>query len=192
MRKSNWIVYIVVLVVSAFLLWLWYWLGFDHVDAPLDLVLSIIWWIGVALAAYAIYRVEKKRRMRRRTCFLRTGLLYNTEAGTRGLASADADTAVDAMHDVIDNLEYDFAIQDRPEDSEGNLIEFSYVVRSEKFDIERREDEENDTPEEIDWRGEVAIVARPDDDPIPFENIDDLRAIMRNLFAATAVSMTSA
>ena len=191
MRKSNWIVYIVVLVVSAFLLWLWYWLGFDHVDAPLDLVLSIIWWIGVAIASYAIYRVEQKRRMRRRTCFLRTGLLYNCEIGTRGLASADADTAVDAIHDVIDSLEYDFSIQDRPEDSEGNLIPFMYVVRSKKFDIERREDEETNTPEEIDWRGEVAIVARPDDDPIPFDNVDELRRIMRKLVSAPMFSTAS-
>ena len=42
MKKSNVLITAVIVVVSAFLLWLWYNLGFNHVDSPLDLVLSVV------------------------------------------------------------------------------------------------------------------------------------------------------
>ena len=81
MKKSNWIITAIAVVVSAFLLCLWYYLGFNKVDDPYDLVLSIIWWIVIALAVFLIFRVEKKRREAIRTIYVSPGKLFNSEAG---------------------------------------------------------------------------------------------------------------
>ena len=45
MKKSNVIVFVLLALASAFFLWLWYFLGLNRVDEPLDLVLSIVWWL---------------------------------------------------------------------------------------------------------------------------------------------------
>lgn len=49
MKKSNVIVLAVAALVAAFLLFLWYYLGFNHIDSPFDLVLTVVWWLGIAL-----------------------------------------------------------------------------------------------------------------------------------------------
>lgn len=171
MKKSNWVAFIVAIIISAFLLWLWFFLGFNHVDAPLDLVLSIIWWIIVAIACFAIYRVEKKRQERARTCYVADRYIYNAEVGSSTAEGPDA--AVARMHDVIDGLEYTFEVRDMPQDAQ-----FNFVVRSKKFKVRQEADEAHGKPEELDWEGEVAVVARPDDDPIPFANRADLLRIL--------------
>ena len=171
MKKSNRLAFIIAIIISAFLLWLWFWLGFDHVDAPLDLVLSIIWWIIVAVACIIIYKVEKKRQERARTCYVADRYIYNAEAGSQTAEGAEA--AVQAMHDVIDNLEYTFEVKDGPKDAQ-----FNYVVRSKKFKITRDGDELHGQPEQLQWEGEVATPERPDDDPIPFANRAELLAIL--------------
>ena len=43
MRKSNDLVLGAAAVVAALLLVLWYHLGFNRIDSPLDLVLAIVW-----------------------------------------------------------------------------------------------------------------------------------------------------
>lgn len=182
MRKSNWIIYIVAILISAFLLWLWFWLGFDHVDAPLDLVLSIIWWVLVIVACIVIHRVEMKRRERMRTCFIAKNHVYNSEAGTA--TANNPDEAVEQIHDIIRDLEYGFDIKDMPEDGEGNTIQYDYVVRSKVFDVKREEDEDAGREEELEWEGEVAVAERPDDDPLPFQDRDELVQILRGLYAS--------
>ena len=55
MKKSNVIITVILAAVSIFLLALWYWLGFNEIDSPLDLVISVVWWAvivaGIAVAA---------------------------------------------------------------------------------------------------------------------------------------------
>lgn len=167
MKKSNWIAFIIAIIISAFLLWLWFYLGFNHIDYPLDLVLSIIWWVIVAVACYVIYRVEKKRQERARTCYVADNYIYNAEAGS---SSAEGpEETVQRMHDVIKELEYTFDVKDMPKDPK-----FNFVVRSKKFKVTREADETNGTPEELEWEGEVSLPERPDDDPLPFANRDEL------------------
>lgn len=179
MKKSNWIVYIIALIISAFLLWLWYFLEFDHIDAPLDLVLSIVWWVLVAVACFSIHRVEKKRRERLRTCYVRKDMLYNSEAGTLALSTSDADNVFETMRSTLANLEYGFDIQGRPEDDNGNSLPFAFVVRSKKFKEKTKDDEQRNAADDIDWEGEVVMATRPNSAPIPFENPDELRSILR-------------
>lgn len=44
MKKTNTIIAAVLAVISVVLLVVWYALGLNHVDEPLDLVLSVVWW----------------------------------------------------------------------------------------------------------------------------------------------------
>jgi hypothetical protein len=179
MKKSNVVAFIVAIVISAFLLWLWYWLGFDHIDAPLDLVLSIIWWILVAVLCVVIYRVEKKRQERVRTCYISSELVYNSEVGT--VPSNGMDEAVERIHDIVNELEYTFDVEERPES-----VRFDYVVRSAVFKMKQEADEENGVEEDLDWRGEVAVAGHPDDDPIPFDGREELRNVLGRLTATAA------
>ncbi|MBQ9043008.1 MAG: hypothetical protein IJ111_09390 [Eggerthellaceae bacterium] len=174
MKKSNWLAFIIAIIISAFLLWLWFFLGFNHIDYPLDLVLSIIWWIIVAVACYVIYRVEKKRQERARTCYVADNYIYNSEAGSYSAESPEE--AVQRMHDVIKELEYTFDVKDMPKDPK-----FNFVVRSKKFKITQEADEANGTPEELEWEGEVSLPERPDDNPTPFGNRDELLKALVNL-----------
>ena len=54
MRKSNWTILAVLAVAAGFFLWLWYYLGFNFVDEPLDLVLAVAWWAMVVALAVGI------------------------------------------------------------------------------------------------------------------------------------------
>ncbi|MDO4182894.1 MAG: hypothetical protein Q4E12_04715, partial [Coriobacteriia bacterium] len=136
MRKSNWIIYAVALLISAFLLWLWYHLNFNAIDSPLDLVLSIIWWCLVLVACLAIRNREKVRREKVNTCFLAPMKLYNSEAGLMELTPGAS--AVESIQQVLEGLKYNFHMETYPgeKDDEGNetdKVNFVYVVRTTKF-----------------------------------------------------------
>lgn len=78
MKKSNVLITAVIVVVSAFLLWLWYDLGFNHVDSPLDLVLSVVWWAIVVVGVVLVAKAEKTRQESVRTVYLGEGRLSTT------------------------------------------------------------------------------------------------------------------
>lgn len=50
MRKSNWIIAAVLLLASVAFLWIWHALQFDLVDNPLDIVVTVVWWVVIAAA----------------------------------------------------------------------------------------------------------------------------------------------
>lgn len=62
MKKSNIVVFTIAAVVSVFLLGLWFFLGFNQIDSPLDLVVSVIWWVAIVVSVLAIGKVESNRR----------------------------------------------------------------------------------------------------------------------------------
>ncbi|MCH4180421.1 MAG: hypothetical protein LKF44_03375 [Atopobiaceae bacterium] len=135
MKKSNWIVYVLLVLVSAFLLWLWYYLGFNKVDSPFDLVLSIVWWVGVAALVWFTFRSERRRQAQIRTIYVSPDALFNSE---RGLVSCpDPEQRVTLMADILDNLKYDFHKEDMPEEKD---FDFRYVVRTEDFKEKDSED----------------------------------------------------
>lgn len=176
-KKNNYIVLCIAILLSGFLLWLWYFLHFDEIDAPLDLALSVVWWALIAGAAYLIHRVEKKRQERLRTCFVAKNGVFNPEAGSKPFASLDV--ATDCIQELIESLKYGFSFEDLPEGEK-----FLAVVRSKKFEVKRQQDEENNVKEEIEWEGEVAVVDRPNSDPLPFANKEELQQIIAGLSAA--------
>lgn len=196
MRKSNWIILAVALLASAFLLWLWYFLKFDRIDSPLDLVLSIVWWVLIALAALGISRAERRRRERVRTSYVAPGAVFNPEAGVVGVApGADA---VAAIEGILANLEYGF---DRQEPPSRDEMAFDYVVRTKVFEPAEGGAADADAAaasvdaaagsaasaaagaseaasNEPKWEGEVACANRPDEDPRPFSSRAELAALL--------------
>ena len=94
MRKSNYLVLGAAAVVAALLLVLWYHLGFNHIDSPLDLTLAIVWWVGIVAIAAIIVRFEERRRRQIRTLYVSPKSLYSSELGMVGIGDAGAVEAV--------------------------------------------------------------------------------------------------
>ena len=94
MKKSNVIALAVAALVAAFLLFLWYYLGFNHIDNPFDLVLTICWWIGIGLIVAGIMYVEHKRQRQIRTIYVSPTALYNSE---KGIVALHDTTMMEAM-----------------------------------------------------------------------------------------------
>lgn len=143
MKRSNWIVLAILVLISAFLLWLWYYLGFNKVDNPFDLVLSIIWWIGVAVIVWLVYRSEKKRQEQIRTIYVSPTSLFNSERGV--VECPDPAQRVTLMEDILGNLRYNFHREDMPSKDE---FDFRYVVRTEDYK-EPDKDEESQQKDAI-------------------------------------------
>ena len=81
MKKSNIIVLAVAAAVSVFLLALWFILGFNHVDSPVDPLVTLVWWIVIVAAVLIINKVEGTRRERIRSVYVGEGQLFNSELG---------------------------------------------------------------------------------------------------------------
>lgn len=165
MKKSNVLVFSLLLIISVFLIWLWFYLEFDHVDSPLDLALSIAWWVVMAIALAVIVRIEKTRRYRIRTLYVSPGAFFNAEAGQK--AYEGVSRLVDAAEAVLKGLRYDFRKTEFPRHDE---LPVTYLIRTDVMDDET-------------WEGEVVSVCRPDDPARPFTNRNELAAILGSMDA---------
>lgn len=127
MRKSNYVVLAVAAVAAAILLAVWYLLGFDKIDNPLDLVVAIVWWVIIIAIALIITKLEEKRRREIRTIYVSPTALFNSERGMVGLKGVDG---VDAMLNILEGLEYGF---DKKELPEPKKFDYRYVVETDEF-----------------------------------------------------------
>ena len=164
MKKSNVIVFAIAAVLSIFLLWLWCFLGFNQIDSPLDLVISIIWLVIVALIA-GVVKVEQTRREKIRTTYVGTGFLFNSEAGTVGLAGQGM---VDAIERTIANLKYDFTNASLEDETKAAI---KTVVRTKTYKPAESEDAQPT------WEGEVCL-AIPGAEAKPFDSKEELVALL--------------
>ncbi len=161
MKTNNYIVLGISAVAAAFLLFLWYVLGFNHVDNPLDLVLAIIWWIGIVALVLLIRHVENSRKRQIRTVYVSPTALYNSE---RGMVGLNGTTDIAAMRDILNNLEYNFEKNDLPDSSK---FDYRYVVQTDEF---------KDSDDEPTWKGTVIKVDRQKGNAeISFESEQELR-----------------
>lgn len=147
MRKSNWVIIGILVVASIVFLAMWYTLGFNLVDDPVDLVITIVWWLVIAAVCLGIKLAEEKRRRSVRTSLLAPGVIFNPEAGIVRLDAGQP--YVSALQSVLERLTYGSASEDVANDQR---IRFDYIVRSYKFS------DNGNT-----WTGEVVKVANPDD-----------------------------
>ena len=161
MQKSNWI--IIAILVAAFVLFLWMWqaLQFNVVDNPVDLVITLAWWLGIARACVAIHLAEKQRRERIRTKFRAPGLVDNCETGVIRLEPGTS--VVDTLQTLLGALNYSFDLAELPSNSR---VRFQRIVRTSKFG-------DNGAI----WEGELVEVAHPDR-PQTFESRRELAILM--------------
>lgn len=153
MKKSNWIIAVVLVLVSALLLWLWFYLGLNRIDKPVDLMLSILWWVVVVALILLIVR-----SLRIRTMYVAEGILFNSEAGLLNFAGSDQLVAV--MNRVLRDLDYDFTTQELPEREE---FKPGLLVKTEKYG--------NDN-----WTGEVVVIESQEQQP--FESKEELASLL--------------
>ena len=158
MRKNNWIVAIVVVIAAAILLGLWFVLGFSHVDAPLDPVLTLV--CAVVLIA-AIVWSENKRREKMRTAFVGNGVLYSPEFG---LVQTSGSSEVDALQRTLAAQEYPDEVAKL---DKNNRPAFRWVVKSEKFDADQGV-----------WSGKVFRAGDSSGTAMRFANREELAAII--------------
>jgi len=160
MKTNNVIVSVLLVLVSIFLLWFWYYLGFNKIDTPLDLVLSIIWWLMIAGFIFAIIQVEKRRKERIRTLYLSDNAVFNSEIGMRYFEHPTQ--RVDLMWDILDDLDYDFSTRKLPKRSEFLA---RYLIKTSKL-------------KDDDWEGEVVTVQTKRE--VKFESKEELFNILAN------------
>ena len=103
MKKSNWIGLAIAVLVDVFLLWLWFFLGFNLVDSPFDLVISIIWLVAIVAIVVVANRLERQRAKRLRTVYVSSSAVFNKERGLVSLGSAVAAPRV--IEGILGNLE---------------------------------------------------------------------------------------
>ena len=171
MKKSNVILTAVAVIASALLLWLWYNLGFNKVDEPLDLVMSIIWWALIVAGGLLVAKVEKTRRENVRTVYVGDGRFYNSESGLLTLGAGS--TVVDSVAAVLASLDYGFDHVDAPDPDDENSPKWTHVIHTTKYEPARNDGSDAgaavgsgagagsgaDEHRGETWEGEVAIIA---------------------------------
>lgn len=187
MKKSNVIVFVLLALASAFFLWLWFFLGLNQVDEPLDLVLSIVWWAVIVVAIAVIVKMERTRRQRVRTVYVGDQATFNSE---RGLAAIEGSQPMpEVIAGILQNLKYDFSREDFPDKDRFTV---KYFVRTKQFDAEEKQDAESAEVEERasadaaesqieqkTWKGEVFIVETKEERP--FDTPEELASILASL-----------
>lgn len=161
MRKSNVIITAVIIVASIIFLCLWYALGFNLVDDPLDLVLTIVWWVIVAVICVAIQAAENRRKRTIRTAFLAPSVIYNSEAGI--IRMEQDEKYVPVLQKMLSNLDYNFDT-DAPDTK--TKLRFNYIVRTNKFKDGGRT-----------WEGHVVKISDPNHE-LPFANKSELAQLL--------------
>ena len=126
MKKSNWLIVGLLVVASVIFLAMWYALGFNLIDDPLDLIVSIVWW--VVIICLLIQWSENKRRRSIRTTLLAPRVMYNPEVGV--VEFAPGQTHAQTLERILSNLTYGF---DTEENANEQHIRFKQIVRSKKF-----------------------------------------------------------
>lgn len=174
MKKVNWIILALVVIVSVFLLWLWYYLGFNRVDSPLDLALSLIWWVILIAGILIIWRLEKSRKERIRTLYIGEKQLFNSEKGIRDFT--DPEHLMHMMGLTLEELKYNFNREDLPDASE---LPIQYYVHTSKYAADTSDKDKND------WKGEVCLTG--EDEVTPFETREELYQIITETQAQLAL-----
>ncbi len=171
MKKNNIIVLAISAVAAAFLLWLWFYLGFNQIDNPLDLVLAILWWVGIAVIVGLIVYLERKRQRQIRTIYVSPTALYNSEKGIVALKEV---SSVDAMEGILQELEYNFDKADLPS---KKTFDYRYIVQTDEY--KEQDSEDTDNSNEPKWSGKVIKIDRENGNTeTDFASIQELRTAL--------------
>ena len=128
MKKSNWIGLAIAALADVFLLWLWFFLGFNQIDSPLDLVIFIIWLVVIAAVIVGVNHLERQREKRLRTIYVSPTAVFNKERGLVSLGSAAVAPGV--MERILKDMEYGFDLKEMPKPEE---FDCRYVVQTDEY-----------------------------------------------------------
>ena len=168
MKKSNYLVIAVAAILGAFLLWLWYYLGFNKVDDPLDLLVTLLWWVADALVVAGIVHFEKKRQEQIRTIYVSPSALFNSESGVVEVPEVGERLA--SMEGILQGLKYDFSNEEMPDRKE---FKYECVVQTQKYKPAKEEGKEPD------WEGKVTKLDRINGNvESTFKSRSDLQALL--------------
>lgn len=168
MKKSNWIGLAIAVLVDVFLLWLWFFLGFNRIDSPLDLVIFIIWLVVIVAVIVGVNHLERQRKKRLRTIYVSSTAVFNKERGFVSLGSAAAAPSV--MERILRDMEYGFDLKEMPKPEEFNC---RYVVQTDEYKATGGEGGEPT------WKGTVvAIDHAAGNREMPFSSRDELAAAL--------------
>lgn len=168
MKKSNWIGLAIAVLVDVFLLWLWFFLGFNRIDSPLDLVIFIIWLVVIVAVIVGVNRLERQREKRLRTIYVSSTAVFNKERGLVSLGSAAAAPSV--MERILRDMEYGFDLKEMPKPEEFNC---RYVVQTDEYKATGGEGGD------LTWKGTVvAIDHAAGNREMPFSSRDELAAAL--------------
>lgn len=170
MKTNNYIVLIVSAIIAAVLLFLWYNLGFCNIDSPLDLVLAIVWWVGIVAIVALIMRFENTRKSCIRTIYIGEKELFNSEKGLAPIEAGDVSGLVGGMLDVLKGLKYSFSREEMPAKEDFG---YRFVVRTDTFKAAETDDAE------LTWEGSVVKIDRANGNAeVPFKSLDELKAAL--------------
>lgn len=168
MKKSNWIGLAIAVLVDVFLLWLWFFLGFNQVDSPLDLVIFIIWLVVIVAVIVGVNHLERQREKRLRTIYVSPAALFNKERGLVSLGSAAVAPGV--MECILKDMEYGFDLKEMPKPEE---FDCRYVVQTDEHKAARGEGGEPT------WKGTVVAIDRAAGNrETPFSSRSELAAAL--------------
>ncbi len=169
MKKNNIIVLATLVVVCALLLWLWFYLGFNQIDNPLDLVLAIAWWAVIAAIVIFVTYLERKRQHRIRTIYVSPTALYNSE---RGIVALDG-TAIDTMQDILQKLQYGFDTKALPDKKH---FDYRYIVQTDEYKEHPGSSEAKNAAGEPMWTGKVIKLDRQNGNAeVAFQDVHQLQ-----------------
>ena len=187
MKKSNVIVFVLLALASAFFLWLWYFLGLNRVDEPLDLVF-VHRVVAGHRGGHRRHREDGahassagSHRVRGRLCHVQQ------RAGLGDYRRLSADVRGDRGH--LAELEVRFSRADFP-DKDRFVVK--YFVRTKQFEAEEKQgsdavvDSEQASAgaakpqiQQKTWTGEVFIVETKEERP--FGSPEELARILASL-----------
>lgn len=162
MRKSNWVVLAIAVVVSIGLLGAWFFLGFNEVDSPIDPLIAVLWWLVVVAVVAAIVWAENKRRQKMMTAFVGRDVVYNPEVGVLRPAAGESELAL--LQRTLAGLTFSDEVV--PLDMHARAA-FRWVVRSQKF-----------ARNGAVWEGEVLPAHTPHAQPRKFNNREALATLL--------------
>lgn len=172
MRKSNWVIAALVTVLAVFFVVLWYILGFNRIDAPLDLVLGIVLVLLVIIMIVVLSVQEKHRRKLLRAVYVAVPNAFNTEVGA--LPAMGADSLVDAAFDTLECISYTTSPVKAPKGFEPTFVIETDSFKCEDEDEGGQDGEQHKTRSERlrEWKGSVRNVES--DDAVSFDGMAEL------------------
>lgn len=163
MKRSNVVVLALLAIASCFLLGRWLYHGWNLVEPPIDVVVVLIWWAILVVAAVLMWRAEQVRRERVRTVYLYDGGIYQSEAGRIRVRAGES--PVDAAARVLGSLTYRDGMTDKPAVAGPGAPSWRYIVHTARFAQGGRT-----------WSGDVVDVATGA--VSPFTSRSELKAIV--------------